>query len=54
MSYNIKIFRKLIERILKGYRMGIDYVTKINVIVLILLITPQIIGLVMWFHLASR
>lgn len=54
MSYNIKIFRKLVERILVGYRKGIDYVTWINVIVLVILVTPQVFGLVMWFHLTIR
>jgi len=54
MSYNIKIFRKLIERILQGYVKGIDYISLINTIVLILLIAPQATSLVLWFHLVKQ
>ena len=54
LSYSVKLFRKLIERILQGYMKGIDYISFINAIVLVTLIVPQVISLVLWFHLVKE
>lgn len=51
MTYNIKVFKKLIDRIVLAYQKGVDYVTLVNYIILMLLITPQVIGIVFWFQL---
>jgi outer membrane phospholipase A len=53
ISYSIKLFRKLIDRIVIGYGKGIDYMSFMNSVVLVFLITPQIFALIFWFHLTK-
>jgi hypothetical protein len=52
MTFNIKIFRKLIQRILLAYQKGVNYITLVNYVIVGMLITPQIIALIFWFRLA--
>lgn len=51
MTYNIRVFKKLIDRIVMAYQKGVDYITLVNYIIVMLLITPQVIGIVFWFQL---
>jgi len=53
MTFNIKLFRKLTKRINEAYQKGVEYITLINYIVVGLLITPQVIALILWFHLST-
>ena len=54
MTFNIKLFRKLTKRINEAYQKGVDYITIINYVIVGLLIAPQVIVLMLWFHLATR
>jgi hypothetical protein len=51
LTYAVKVFKKLIERIALGYSTGAQYIVKVCVILLIILMVPQAVRLITWFYL---